>query len=252
MNILFFGAGAFGLPALEALKNSSHRLLGIVTTPDKPRGRGRKVTASPLKEWARAAGVPGLPGGNVNEGASLERFRGLGADVFVVISFGVIFSDEFLKTAPRGCVNVHPSLLPKYRGASPVVQAILEGDRTVGTTIMRIAPKLDSGDILLQEAVELEGEENAAQVWDRLADLSGGLLVHALDLLEKNRLQGKPQDENLATYCSKLSKKDGVIDWSLAAPALHNRVRAFFQWPGSVTRAGDADLKVLRRARAES
>ena len=242
----FFGAGTFGLPILEALRKSSHVLEAVVTTPDKPQGRGRAVLPSPLKVWTQEKGVSVLPLTNVNATKSLECLKELEPDIFVVASFGTILSDAFLELPPQGCVNIHPSLLPKHRGASPIAQALMDGEKVVGTTTLRVSSELDAGDILLQERLELQGDENAQQVWDALAILSAGLTVRTLDQLAEKKLVPIPQESKHATYCSKLTKKDSIIDWSWDAEKIHNRVRGLYMWPGTMTRLGEKNIKILK------
>ena len=246
MRLIFFSAGTFGCPGLTALHRSSHTVQGVVTTPDKAQGRGQRVLPAPPKVLAQELGIPVLPITRVNDPASLRTLKGLAADVFVIESFGQILSEDFLHLPPQGCVNIHPSLLPKYRGASPIQEALMNGDKVVGTSTLCVSPELDAGDILLQDRLELGGDENAKEVWDALANLSAKLLVRTLDLLEKGGLKPVPQKSAEATYCSKLSKKHGVIDWSWDAERIHNLVRALILWPGTTTRMGDKNVKILK------
>ncbi len=246
MKLIFFGSGTFGLKSLEAIRKSAHQLLGVVTTPDKPQGRGQKIQSSPIKIWAEQNGVAVFPLENVNRPESLDFLSSQSADLFLVISFGTILKEPFLNMPPKGCVNVHPSLLPKYRGASPVVEAIRRGDDQIGTTIMRIAQAVDSGDILLQEAVDVSGDMNILEANAILESMSARLLVQALDLIEKDAIKPKPQDSRKAVHCSKFKKEDGNIDWRREAPDIHNQVRAFLIWPGSSTSWRGKKLSVLK------
>jgi len=251
MKLILFGAGNFGLPCLRALDQSHHEVLGIVTTPDKPQGRGKHIQASPLKSLAQELSAPVIPIEKVNQEASLQTLASYSADVFCVVSFGTLLSNRFLALPKHGCVNVHPSLLPKYRGASPIAQALMDGEETVGTSTMRVSEEMDAGDVLLQDSIQLKGDENAEEVWNTLADLSAPLLVKTLDLLEKGKLNETPQDASQATYCSKLDKTHAVIDWSLSAEEIHNRVRGLYLWPGTATHLKAKSLKILKTKKAQ-
>ncbi len=239
------GSGTFGLPVLEAIAASGHNLAAVVTAPDKPQGRGKIMTASPIKVWAEAKGVAVLTPLKLNAPESVAALKTVGADVFVVASYGALLSTEVLALPPRGCINVHPSLLPKYRGASPVVQALLDGEKQTGMTIMMMAAALDAGDILLQEAAAVDPEENARELTDRLAKLGGRMTVRTLDLIESGRSTRILQDHSKATYCSKLKKEDARLDWSWSAQKIHDRVRGLAIWPGTVVQWKGKGLKIL-------
>lgn len=245
MKVLFMGSGTFGLKTLEAIQASSHPLAAVVTAPDKPQGRGRVMTASPAKSWALERGIRVMTPVKLNAPETVAELRSVGADLFVVASYGALLSEEVLALPTKGCINVHPSLLPKYRGASPVVQALLDGESRTGMTIMRMAKALDSGDVILQQQVEIGAEENATALTDRLSALGGSMTVQALDLIQAGRAQETPQDHNRATYCSKLKKEDSLLDWNWAAAKVHDRVRALSIWPGTATRWKGKLLKVL-------
>ena len=250
MKILFMGSGTFGLPVLDAIHASKHPLAAVVTAVDKPQGRGRILTASPAKVWAEANGIPVFTPSKINAPESVAALKAFGADVFVVASYGALLSQEILAVPAKGCINVHPSLLPKYRGASPVVQALLDGEKRTGMTIMAMAAELDSGDVLLQEAVDIGEQEDARDLTARLAALGGRMTVEALDRLETGRAPRAPQDHSRATYCSKLKKDNARLDWSWTAERICNHVRALIVWPGSVTLWNGRSLKILR-ARAD-
>ena len=224
MKILFLGTGAFGVPALEALHGSSHELLGIVTGADKPQGRSQQVQANPIKSWALEKQVP------IFEFS--PELKKLNVDVWVVVAFGVLLPKDML-AAPKVCaLNIHASLLPRWRGASPIQSSLLNGDEESGVTIMRLVEKLDAGDILVQKKVSIVEEDYFLDLEKKLMESSGSLLIEALELLEKNKAAFKPQDEKVATLCRKISKKDGHVDWNDSAENLRNRLRAFQKWPG--------------------
>jgi methionyl-tRNA formyltransferase len=240
------GSGTFGLPVLDALAASRHEVAAVVTAPDKPQGRGRVLTPSPIKVWADAKKISALTPSKLNTPETIAQLKSAGADVFVVASYGALLSEEVLALPPRGCVNVHPSLLPLYRGASPVVQALLDGRTRTGMTIMAMAKDLDAGDILLQKGVEAGTDEDARGLTDRLARMGGEMTVQALDLLEAGKLERVPQDHKTATYCSKLKKEHGRIDWTAPARVVHDHVRALVIWPGSFTTRNGKQIKVLK------
>lgn len=245
MKILFMGSGTFGLPVLEAILRSKHALAAVVTAPDKPTGRGRVMTPSPIKVWAETHSIPVLTPPKINAPESLAALRAVGADACVVASYGALLSKDVLALPPRGCINVHPSLLPLYRGASPVVQALLDGRTETGMTIMAMAAELDAGDILLQEKTVIGPDENARDLTDRLAALGGRMTVEAFDAIADGRLHPSPQDHARATYCAKLKKADSAIDWARPSAELHNRVRALAIWPGVVALRNGKPLRIL-------
>lgn len=246
MRIIFFGSDELGIPALNLILQSKHQLLGVVTIPDQKKGRGQKLTMSPIKKWAIQHQVPVFNMTRVNEPASIQELKRLQPDVFLVASFGTILSDEFLKTPSKMSINIHPSLLPKYRGASPVVQALLNGDELVGTTIMKIAQRLDSGDILSQQSIQLKGSENTLDVSQSLAELSATMTLQVLTEIERGLLVARVQDEALATHCGKIKKTDAQVDWNQGAVSIHNLVRALISWPGVKISIRGRQMKLLQ------
>lgn len=204
------------------------------------------MVESPVKVRARENGIPLLEISDVNTEASLDVFRETEADIFVVVSFGQKLPSSLLALAPAGGVNLHPSLLPKYRGASPIAGALLKGEKETGVTVHKIIEKMDAGDILLQEKLELEGDENAAQVYERLADLGAHCVVRALDLMDEGKIQPRKQNDSEASLTMKLCKEDSWIDWGASAEGIHNHVRAFYMWPGSKTMMGQKELTILK------
>ncbi|MGH7198647.1 MAG: methionyl-tRNA formyltransferase [Candidatus Omnitrophota bacterium] len=232
MKIVYFGTSAFGLPSLEALKNSPHKMLTVVTAPDRPQGRNLRLQPSPVKEWALAHGLPLFEHSKVNSEEFLLALRALGADLFVVISFGVILSKALLEIPRLGSLNVHPSLLPRYRGAAPMQWALLNGDPETGVSIVRINERLDAGDIVLQERTVIGPDEDIVSLEKRLSVLGAGALLKSVGLLEKGRAVFTPQDEKAASHARKLEKEDGHIQWDLPAAQVRDRVRAMKAWPG--------------------
>lgn len=252
MKILFMGSGTFGLPVLEAIRTSRHAVSAVVTAVDKPQGRGKVMTPSPIKVWAETHGVAALTPLKLNTPETIAQLRAIGADVFVVASYGALLSAEVLALPSRGCINVHPSLLPRHRGASPVVQTLLEGEKRTGMTIMSMAAALDAGDVILQEAVDVDENEDARTLTERLAQMGGRMTVLTLDLIDAGKAKPVPQDPAKATYCKKLKKEDGRIDWSRPAQAVHDRVRALTIWPGSFTTRKGKIIKILRTRLVDS
>ena len=225
MKIIFFGTGPFGLPALKAIRASSHELLGVVSSPDKPQGRSLKTQSSPIKEWAVTEGVPVL-----EFSRELEQAE---ADVWVVIAFGFLLPKAML-SMPKVCaLNVHASLLPVYRGASPIQSALLHGDPETGVSVMRMAERLDAGDVLIQKKIPVVPTDYFLDLEKKLSVLSAEALMEGLRLLGSNQAVFKPQDESRATVCRKISKEDGHVNWNDHAENIRNRVRAFQQWPGA-------------------
>lgn len=233
MKIVFFGTSAFGLPALDALKKSSHKILSIVTAHDKPQGRHLKVQPSPVTEWAHQNKTPLFDYSKINSDASLADLRKLDADLFVVISFGVVFSKEFLAIPRLGSLNVHPSLLPRYRGAAPMPWSLINGDRETAVSIVRIVEKLDAGDILLQKKTLIFPAEDIHSLEKRLSVMGAEALLEGLRQMEQGTASFTPQDEKGASYARKLEKADGHVNWAAPAGEIYNRIRGMKQWPGS-------------------
>jgi len=230
---VLFGSPPFATPVLERLLASRHPVLALVTRPDKPKGRGREVALSPLAALAAARGVLVLQPPNPHEPEFLARLRALEPSVLLVASYGVILKRELLELAPQGALNVHASLLPRHRGASPVQAAILAGDRESGVSIQRMALALDEGDVLLAKPIALDGDETAGELLERLARLGGEAAVEALARLEGGTATFTPQDPRLASYARKLEKRAGHVDWTQPAEEIERLVRAMRPWPGA-------------------
>lgn len=246
MRLVFAGSPPFATPILRALLESRHRVLALVTPPDRPRGRGQRVATSPLAEMAAAprSGVEPpevLRTANANDEAVLDRLESLRPDAMVVASFGQLLGERFLALAPSGALNVHASLLPKHRGAAPVAAAIAAGDAETGVSIQRIVKKLDAGPVCARAATAIDPAETAGALTARLAELGAETLLRALDDVEAGRARFEAQDEASATYARKLSKESGRIEWTRRASDLARFVRAMTPWPGAWTelRAGE-------------
>jgi len=252
VRLVFLGSPPFATPVLSALLGSPFRPLAVVTQPARAQGRGKKVAESAVAALAREAGVELLQPESVREPAVLGRLRAYEPDVFLVVSYGEILRAEFLALPRLVALNVHPSLLPRHRGATPVPAAILAGDEVTGVAIQKIAAELDAGELLLVRETAIRAGETAGELIARLAEWSGELVLEALALVESGSARYLPQDHARATYCRKLTKEHGRLEWSEPALALERRVHAMNPWPGAVTRLADgADLYVWRARVAE-
>ena len=245
MRLLFMGTPGFAVPALRKLLSSRHRVSGVFTQPDRPSGRGRKLAIGPVKQLALHSGLPVYQ----PERLAPEEWKTLvetTADALVVVAYGKILPSWLFTLPPFGAINVHASLLPRYRGAAPIPWAIVRGETRTGITTMRIDRGMDTGDVLLQNAVEIGEEETSVQLGDRLAVLGADLLAETLDRLEAGQVRPRPQDPQLASYAPMLKKSDGEIDWSRSSRQIFNRVRAFNPWPGAFTRRSRSLLRILK------
>ena len=235
MKIVFFGTSPFGIPSLEALLGAGHSICAVVTTADKPAGRNLRVTASPVKEWAAAKNLPVIETSREAITTLGERLRAMNADVFVVISFGVILPQSLLDIPAAGALNVHSSLLPRYRGPAPIHWALMNGDAETGVTVMRMAASLDTGDILVQKKETILDTDDERSLHERLSRLGASALIESLTLIDRKAAVYTPQSKHLATYARKITKEDGRIDWSQTADVISRRVRALAGWPGTYT-----------------
>jgi len=235
LRVVFFGTPDFAVPTLEALLQSRHTVAGVVTQPDRPSGRGQKMHDAPVKSIAAAAGVPILQPHRLKDPEFIEKLSGLGADLGVVAAYGKILTDQVLAVPTRGLVNVHASLLPRYRGAAPVHRAVIAGERETGITIMRVVKALDAGPMLAKARRPIGQDETSVEVERDLARLGAALLVHTLDELAAGEVHELVQDEHDATYAHKLQKEDGLIDWGWPAERLHNLIRGLHPWPHAFT-----------------
>jgi len=244
--IVFFGTPAFAVPSLEALIGSRHRVAAVVSQPDRPKGRGQQLQATPTKLVAQAAGIPVIQPTRIKEEAFLQQIRDLQPDLGVVVAFGRILPDALLVIPRLGMINVHASVLPRYRGAAPIQRAVLAGDAETGVTIMRVETELDAGPTFAVATVPIPPDATSGDVERTLAPLGAALLLPVVDDLEAGRAVETPQDHAGATLAPKITKDEGTIDWTLPAAAVHNRVRGLQPWPLASTRFNGERL-VLRR-----
>lgn len=244
MRILFAGTPEFALPSLNILAAGPHELLGVFTQPDRPAGRGRKLAASPVKARATALGLPVWQPQTLRDAQVQQDIVALEPDLMVVVAYGLLLPKTVLDTPTHGCINVHASLLPRWRGAAPIARAIQAGDAETGVTIMRMARGLDTGDMLLQRDCPVDAQTTAGQLHDRIADMGAQLLERSLDGIESGGLKGTPQDPAQATYAHRLDKAEAEMDWTLPAQTLVRNVRAFNPWPVAHTALGESRLRI--------
>jgi methionyl-tRNA formyltransferase len=233
--ILFMGTPRFALPSLQVVIEREETVIGVVTQPDRPSGRGQQVVMPPVKELAMRHNLPVYQPLKVRDQHFIQQVQALAPDLIVVVAFGQILPRALLDIPPRGCINVHASLLPAYRGAAPINWALINGETVTGVTIMLLDEGMDTGDILLQKTVSIRPEDTAATTHDRLAESGAVLLGEALDELRSNGWKRMPQNHTQATYAPILKKEDGLIQWSKSARGIHNQVRGMNPWPGCFT-----------------
>jgi methionyl-tRNA formyltransferase len=235
LRVVFFGTPQFAVPTLDRLLASSHTVVGVVTQPDRPRGRGQKMSDAPVKARAIDAGIPVLQPATLKDPGAVAAIAALRADIGVVAAYGKILTEAILHTPVMGMVNVHASLLPRYRGAAPVHRAVIAGESQTGVTIMRVVKALDAGAMLDVVHRSIDPDETSEDVERDLARLGADLLVATLDRLAKAPIEEIPQDDARATYAPRLSKEDGLVDWSRPAVDVHNLIRGLYPWPHAYT-----------------
>ncbi|MGB3241646.1 MAG: methionyl-tRNA formyltransferase [Candidatus Omnitrophota bacterium] len=248
MKIVFFGSGKFGLPTLKKLIGSEHELLAVVTQPDRKKGRGWSVLPTPVNAFVEQA-VPAVDVFQPEEAADKEFLAALKskeADVFVVVDYGEFLSRDLLGLPGKLCINLHPSLLPKYRGAAPVNWAIINGEEETGNTVIELVEKMDAGGMIVQEKTTIKEEETAVELGERLSQSGGDLVLKALEIIGSGETRFTPQDENAVSFAPKLEKKHGLIEWKRSAPEVVRKVRGVQPWPGAFTYLEGKMLKILK------
>ena len=250
MQLIFMGTPEFALPSLNALHQSGHTILAVVTQPDRPKGRGERLTPPPAKVMAERFGLPVLQPTKIKDPALIESLRALKPDIITVVAFGRILPPVILDLPPRGCINLHASLLPKYRGAAPIQWAIINGEPETGVTTIRMDPGMDTGDILLQERVSILPEDTAGSLSMRLAERGADLMLRTLHRMESGGIVPIPQDHTRASLAPILEKEAGEIDWTQPAVRILNRIRGLSPWPGAYTFYEDKRWRVWRAALA--
>jgi methionyl-tRNA formyltransferase len=249
VRIIFAGTPEFALPGLRFLLSTKHEVCAVYTQPDRPTGRGRKLQPSPVKELATSAGIPVYQPDSLKTESDFQQFQDLKPDLMVVIAYGMILPQTVLDTPAFGCINVHGSLLPRWRGAAPIQRAIMAGDKKTGVTIMKIIHKLDAGDMLHKEECAIAATDTSGDLYPKLAELGAAGLEKMLIQIESGTLHAEKQDENLVTYAEKLTKQEALLDWNLPAENLARIVRGLNPWPVAQTLY---ENEVLRIWQAES
>lgn len=248
MKVVFMGTPDFAVSTLEAIYEAGHEIVLVVTQPDKPRGRGKEMQFPDVKVWALEHDLPVYQPVKIKEEEAIEYLRGYEADVFVVAAFGQILPKAILDMPRLGCVNVHASLLPKYRGAAPIQWAVINGDKVSGVTTMQMGVGLDDGDMLLKEEVELAEDETGGSLFDRLAIVGGKLCVETIEGLKAGTVKAIPQNEDEATHVGMIKKSMGEMDFEKSAVELERLIRGLNPWPSAFTRLNGKTLKVWKAA----
>jgi methionyl-tRNA formyltransferase len=246
MNIIFMGTPEFALPTLKSLHQSSHSIMAVITQPDRPKGRGQKLLVSPIKQYALDSNLLVLQPKTVNDSEFIESLNQNRPDIIIVVAFGQILSDTFLKIPKQFCINLHSSLLPKYRGAAPIHRAILNGEKKSGVTTIIMDKGMDTGDILLIQETPIHETDTAQTLHDTLSKMGGALVLETLKRLAENTLLPIQQDHSQVTYATKLKKEEGLIHWDQSAITLSNKVRGLNPWPGTYTLLNKKRLRILK------
>ena len=244
MRLVFAGTPDFAATALKALIAAGHTIVGVYSQPDRPAGRGRKLQPSPVKQVALDHEIPVFQPETLKTPEAQKQLADLNPDVMIVAAYGLILPKAVLDIPTHGCLNIHASLLPRWRGAAPIQRAIAAGDDETGITIMQMDEGLDTGAMLLKSLTAIDDSDTGGSLHDRLAELGGNAIIKALELLRKGELTGEPQNDELACYASKLSKTEGHINWATDAKAIERLVRAFNPWPGTYTDLGDQRIRI--------
>lgn len=251
MHVVFLGTPEFAVPSLQALLSAGHQVTGVFTQPDRPKGRGKEVIESAVKRAAEAAGLPIYQPERIRRIESIEVLKSIAPDLMVVVAYGQIIPQTIIDLPKYGILNVHASLLPKYRGAAPIQWAIANGETQTGVTIMQIDAGLDTGGMLLNEPVTIREDETAPELSARLAPIGAKLLIEVMEQIRGNTLRKQKQNAGEATYAPILKKEDGLIDWARPARQIYNRMRGFTPWPGAYTTFRRQQLVILRARVAE-
>ena len=246
LKIVFAGTPEFSVPTIQTLIHSSHELLAVYTQPDRPAGRGQKIQASPVKQLADACKIPVFQPKTLRDESVQAELKKLNPDVMVVVAYGLILPDAVLSIPKLGCINVHPSLLPRWRGAAPIPRSIEAGDLETGVTIMQMDKGMDTGPILKQKKIKLSGTETSENLHTIFSAMGAQLLLTTLNELEKKSIASVAQDDALATYAEKIDKKEAIMNWGQSAITLNNKIRAFNSWPVTHTTFNKVLLKIWK------
>lgn len=248
LKIIFAGTSQFAVPSLEILIHSAHHVVAVYTQPDRPAGRGRQLHVSPIKMLSEKKHIPVFQPETLRDKTTQQDVKTQSADVMVVVAYGMLLPETILNIPRLGCVNMHPSLLPKWRGAAPIQRAIAAGDRETGVSIIKMNQKMDAGPILQQEKYDLSGTETSGELHDQLSQLGARLLLTTLNQLEKNNIVPIPQDDKQATFARKIEKQEAMIDWKKSAVDIFNQIRAFNPWPIATTHLLNQSLRIFKAA----
>lgn len=244
MKVIFMGTPDFSVGTLEALVEAGHEVVLAVTQPDKPKGRGKEMQFTPVKECALKYNIPVFQPRRVREAECIEELRKYNADIMVVVAFGQILPKEILDMTPYGCVNVHASLLPKYRGAAPIQWSIIDGEKVTGVTTMQMDEGLDTGDMLLKTEIPMDEKETGGSLHDKLAEAGAKLCVETLEALQNKTVTPVPQGETTTAYAKMLDKQLGNIDWNATAIAIERLIRGLTPWPSAYTNWNGKVMKI--------
>jgi methionyl-tRNA formyltransferase len=245
MRIVFIGTGEIGVPTLKALLDSEHEVVGVVTQPDKPIGRDQQIAPTPIKNAIAETAIPILQPARIKDQTSIGEIRALEPDVIVVMAYGQILPRDVIEIPREACLNLHASLLPRWRGAAPIQAAIAAGDRKTGITVMHMDEGLDTGDILLKREINVLPGDTGGSLHDRLAQIAPKALLESLELLARGNAPRIAQENALASYAPKLKREHGQIDWSEPAEAIERKIRAFNPWPGAFMKLDNQNLKIF-------
>ena len=245
MRIVFMGTPEFAVPCLRDLIANKHEIAAVVTQPDKAKGRGNKLALPPVKVLANESGIPVYQPVKIKTGEFTEILKSVAPEVIIVVAFGQLLSQEILDIPPHGCINVHASILPKYRGAAPINWCIINGDKTTGVTTMYMDKGLDTGDIILKREIQIGADENAGELHDRLSELGASALSETIELLISGKIERIPQNNEEATYAPIMTKELGRIDWSKDASDVRNLIRGTYPWPGAFSSYNGKIFKIL-------
>ncbi len=251
MKIIFMGTPEFAVPSLEMLINEGYKVIAVVTQPDKPKGRGNKLAAPPVKEFALKHDITVLQPSKIKTPEFVEQIRELGPDLLVTAAYGKIISKEMLDVPTLGCINVHGSLLPKYRGAAPIQWSIINGEKVTGITTMFTDVGLDTGDILLKRELEIGSDMTAGELHDAMSVLGAEVLKDTLIKLKSGTLVRKPQDDAMSSYAPIITKEVGLIDWNKTPQQIHNTVRGTNPWPGAYTFLNESKMRIWKTCIAD-
>ncbi|MDO5387914.1 MAG: methionyl-tRNA formyltransferase [Clostridia bacterium] len=245
MKVLFMGTPDFAVPVLEALVEK-HNMTAVISQPDKPKGRGKKMKPTPVKEAAEKYGIPVYQPEKIKDEKFVELLKGIDADIFVVVAYGQILSQEILDIPKYGCINVHGSLLPKYRGAAPIQWSVINGEKETGVTIMYMVKALDSGDMILKRKMEITDDDTYETLHNRMAYVGADALIEAIELIEKGDVNAEKQEDSLATTAPMIKKDMGKIHWSRNSEEIRNKIRGFNPVPGAYTEYEGEILKIFK------